>query len=297
MEGKFLLRRCQDQVLMSAEIALERRTARLRMSSTPRGTSSSGFPRTSVMLRLQPKVSQQAQSNVAPFPHSLQDLTPLQGQSLYQQLQLPLPTNPSKVSITLFIYGGSTAMGIAGLQYAKVSGARVITTSSPHNAEYLYSLGADHVLDYSSSTLVDEVKGIMKGEPLTRAWDCRPSEESGRTCAKVLAKAGSRYVTLLPHTQELVKEIIPSVETFFTAAYTVFGEPWFFLGYHDAVPEDHEFMKAFVHIAEDLMREGKVKAPRMFLNRGGKGLKGVLDGIQEMVEGKVSGGKLVYTRE
>lgn len=188
-------------------------------------------------------------------------------------------------------------MGIAGLQFARASGVRVITTSSPKNAEYLYSLGADHVLDYSSPTIVDEVRQIMKDEPLKFVWDCRPTEEGARISAAVLSKEGGRYVTLLPHTQALVKEINPSVETFFTAAYTVFGEPWFFLGYHDAVPEDHEFTKNFVLIAEDLLREGRVKAPRLFVNRGGKGLVGVLKGIEEMTAGNVSGGKLVYTRE
>jgi NADPH:quinone reductase-like Zn-dependent oxidoreductase len=198
---------------------------------------------------------------------------------------------------TLFIYGGSTAMGIAGLQFAKASGAKVITTSSPQNAEYLYSLGADHVLDYSSPTIIDEVKEITKGELLTLAWDCRPTEQGARICASILSREGGRYVTLLPQTQAIVEELNPKVETFFTAAYTVFGEPWFFLGYHDPVPADHEFMKTFVTISEDLMREGKIKAPRIFLNRGGKGLTGVLKGIQEMVEGNVSGGKLVYTRE
>ena len=188
-------------------------------------------------------------------------------------------------------------MGITGLQFAKASGAKVITTSSPHNAEYLYSLGADHVLDYWSPTIVDEVKEILQGQLLALAWDCRSTEQGARTCASILSREGGRYVTLLPHTQTIVEELNPKVETFFTAAYTVFGEPWFFLGYHDPVPDDHEFMKKFVTISEDLMREGKVKAPRVFLNRGGKGLTGVLKVIQEIGDGNVSGGKLVYTRE
>lgn len=78
----------------------------------------------------------------------------------------------------------------------------------------------------------------------------------------------------------------------------VFGKSRFFQGYHYAVSEDDGFMKAFVLIMTKLLQEGKVKALDMLPKRGGKKLlKGALHGIQEMVEGKASGGKLIYTRE
>jgi NADPH:quinone reductase-like Zn-dependent oxidoreductase len=35
-----------------------------------------------------------------------------------------------------------------GIQFAKLSGYRVIATCSPHNADYLKSLGADTTIDY-----------------------------------------------------------------------------------------------------------------------------------------------------
>ena len=42
------------------------------------------------------------------------------GQSLYQSLQLPLPTAPATEPFPLFIYGGSTATGTLAIQFAKL---------------------------------------------------------------------------------------------------------------------------------------------------------------------------------
>ena len=42
------------------------------------------------------------------------------GQSLYQSLQLPLPTAPVKEAFPLLIYGGSTATGTLAIQFAKL---------------------------------------------------------------------------------------------------------------------------------------------------------------------------------
>lgn len=54
------------------------------------------------------------------------------GQGLYQSLKLPLPGS-GKFDGFVLIYGGSTATGTLAIQYAKLSGARVITTCSPRN--------------------------------------------------------------------------------------------------------------------------------------------------------------------
>ena len=191
-------------------------------------------------------------------------------------------------------------MGIEAIQYAKLSSATVVTTSSPHNFDYLKYLGADHVLDHNSPTLVADVRALTGDGKLKLAMDARPSEASATVCAKVLSQeGGARYAALLPGTEETLKAINPSVETLQTAAFTGYGEPWTMpgRGIMDPVPADHEFQKAFMAVSEELLAQGKIKAPRVTLNSGGKGLEGVLRGFEEHKAGKISGGKFVYTME
>ncbi|KAM0347361.1 hypothetical protein ACHAPU_004881 [Fusarium lateritium] len=220
----------------------------------------------------------------------------IKGVGLYRTLKLPLPEEPPEEHYTIFIYGGSTAMGISAIQFAKLSGATVITTSSPSNAEYLKSLGADHVLDYKSNTLVDDVLRIADG-PVQYAFDSFPSDASAAISASVLDRSGNaKYVSLIPGFEKLVKKLNPSVDTQSILAFSAFGEPWMYENeYYKTVPGDFEFQKKFVLIAERLFAEGKVKAPRVFLNRGGSGFEGILYGLNEVRNWNVSGGKLVYT--
>ncbi|KAJ5239475.1 hypothetical protein N7468_004094 [Penicillium chermesinum] len=59
-----------------------------------------------------------------------------------------------------------------------------------------------------------------------------------------------------------------------------------------AKPEDKEFASKFCDIAEKLLAEGKVKVHRPKVSPGG--LKGVLEGLEQLKQAKVSGEKLVY---
>ena len=56
--------------------------------------------------------------------------------------------------------------------------------------------------------------------------------------------------------------------------------------------EDAQFMEMFIPIAEKLLAEGKIKVHPPSVRPGG--LRGILEGFQDLREGKVSGEKLVY---
>lgn len=106
---------------------------------------------------------------------------------------------------------------------------------------------------------------------------------------------GGKYRSLLGVDDKIIKGVNPKVEGGVTLAYNVFGEDFKKWGPFPAKQQDYEFGKMFWEMSRGLLAEGKVKAARQDVNRGGKGLEGVLKGLQEMREGKVSGVKLVYT--
>ncbi|OLN95887.1 Protein TOXD 4 [Colletotrichum chlorophyti] len=217
------------------------------------------------------------------------------GQGLYQTLQLPLPTAPATKPSQILIHGGSTAMGISGIQYAKLSGYDVIATSSPHNFDYLKSLGASAVFDYKSPTVSEDIRRHT-GDKLTVAWDCQSTVESATLVARALSSTeGGVIGTLLPIDKDKVKEANDKVEVKMSLYYTVFGEEFGYFGKRDAVPENYEFGKRFWELSRELLADGKLKPIRVIKNRGGSGLDGVIVGLKELKDGKVSAGKLVYT--
>lgn len=81
-----------------------------------------------------------------------------------------------------------------------------------------------------------------------------------------------------------------------TLMYTVFGEEFKFGSTSiPASSEDFEFAKEFMGITEKLLAEGKLKPHAEKV--GKDGLQGVLQGLEDLKTGKVSGNKLVYLVE
>jgi NADPH:quinone reductase-like Zn-dependent oxidoreductase len=56
------------------------------------------------------------------------------------------------------IHAGAGGVGLFALQFAKWKGAYVVTTSSERNIDFLKSVGADEVVDYTKYKLSDKVK-------------------------------------------------------------------------------------------------------------------------------------------
>lgn len=61
---------------------------------------------------------------------------------------------------TVFIPGGAGGVGHFAIQLAKWKGAKVITTTSTRNVDFVRSLGADVVIDYTKQAFVDVVKDV-----------------------------------------------------------------------------------------------------------------------------------------
>jgi NADPH:quinone reductase-like Zn-dependent oxidoreductase len=61
---------------------------------------------------------------------------------------------------TVLILGGAGGVGSAAVQIAKINGAHIITTASARNADYLKSIGADQVIDYSRVHFEEQVRNL-----------------------------------------------------------------------------------------------------------------------------------------
>lgn len=61
---------------------------------------------------------------------------------------------------TVLIHGGAGGVGSFAIQLAKGAGAKVITTSSPENAQFARSLGADEVIDYTTEDFDEKVHDV-----------------------------------------------------------------------------------------------------------------------------------------
>ncbi|MCJ1430746.1 hypothetical protein MMC27_000096 [Xylographa pallens] len=215
------------------------------------------------------------------------------GQALYQSLELPLPSEPTKEAFPLLIYGGSTATGTLAIQFAKLSGLTVVATASPHNHALVKELGADAVFDYNDPSCAEKIKEYTK-DKLYYAFDTIANERTGAICVASMASGSSiplKYSSLLG-VEKLPRE---DVENKHTLAYTMMGET-FTMGDNGpelpASKDDIEFGKMFWGLACKLLAEKKVKVHPVDVRPGG--LKGVLEGMEEMRQGKVSGKKLVY---
>lgn len=65
-----------------------------------------------------------------------------------------------KAGQKILIHGGAGGVGSFAIQLAHLAGAYVVATSSAKNHEYLRSLGADEVIDYTSVQFEDQVANV-----------------------------------------------------------------------------------------------------------------------------------------
>lgn len=211
-------------------------------------------------------------------------------QGLYQSLQLPWPTAPAKTPFPVLIYGGSTATGTLAIQFAKQSGLTVVTTCSPRNFDLVRGLGADHVFDYKSPTVGADIRAATD-DKLAHAFDCISLEASAAICAQALTSAENvaKYSSLLG----VAKFPRDDVSKAATMAYTAMGEAYRKGGQDTPAKEgDLVFAARFWQLAGELLAQGKIRVHRPEVREGG--LEGVLQGLDDLRQDRVSGVKLVY---
>src|SRR5258706_7878198 len=88
----------------------------------------------------------------------------------------------------VLILGGAGGVGVFAVQFARRKGAHVISTASTSNVDFVRSLGAETVVDYTKTRVGDEVHDVdlvfdtVGGEALASAW---PTLRRGGTLVSI----------------------------------------------------------------------------------------------------------------
>lgn len=114
--------------------------------------------------------------------------------ALFQKefLGLDLPQVETKPkSKTVFIWGGSSAVGSNAIQLGKAAGYEIIVTSSTKNFDYCKSLGADYVFDYTKPGVIDEIVTTLKSKDVAGGFDTI-SEDTLKTTIEIIEKTAGK---------------------------------------------------------------------------------------------------------
>ncbi|TCD67256.1 hypothetical protein EIP91_000333 [Steccherinum ochraceum] len=179
-------------------------------------------------------------------------------QTLYYPGYLGLVEPPAKTDKGewIFIYGGSTSVGMFAIQFAHLSGYKVATVASPKHHDLLKSYGADVVVDVFS--------------------------------VKTFGSGAGKLITILVVKPE-AQAVRSDVQITASLLYTVLGRAW---GTVHAQPDHRKHIAAFLTKFPGLFKSGAIKPNPTKLFEGG--LHAVSEGFEYMIAGKNSGEKIVF---
>ena len=135
---------------------------------------------------------------------------------------------------------------VSGIQVARLSGfSPIITTASPHNTDFLLSIGATHVLDrkLSASALAAEVKKITS-KPIKYIYEAISIKETQNAAYDILAPGGKIVIV----TQDLIdkEKLTPDKQI-----VCVSGNVWF--------EDSREIGVSLYKILPKLLEDGDIK--------------------------------------
>lgn len=213
-------------------------------------------------------------------------------QGLFHPLRLGLVEPPQKADKTewVFVYGGSSSVGMYVLQLAHLAGYKVATVASPKNHELCKSLGADVVFDYKDPNAVTKIKEVSK-DAIHHGFDTISQPATQEFSVKTLGLGAGKIITIQPP-DDGAKKLRDDVQVQGTLIYTSLGMPFKLWIDWPPIPEDKAHMANFLKQVPELVKSGAVKPNPVKLWEGG--LESVKDGLQYMREGKNSGEKIVY---
>ncbi|KAI2632854.1 zinc-binding dehydrogenase [Xylaria nigripes] len=217
-------------------------------------------------------------------------------QAMFQRLGLPEPGSPTTTPVPILINGGAASVGMYAIQLAKLAGLRVITTGSKQNHDFLKSLGADDVVDYTDAAWPEKVRQLTQ-DRLQYAFDCVAEPAITKAVAQAISSSkGGRVICILPRNSGELPPELSKVSVESTIVYTVFGHPIDLTGlgfqnWGGPTPRDREFWEKYLGLLPLFVESGQIK-PNPARELGG--LDAILDGFKLQADGKIRAAKVVY---
>lgn len=211
------------------------------------------------------------------------------GLAFHYELGIP-PQKTTNKDTFIIIWGGATATGILAIQIAKlVYGLKVITTASKKHHDKLKELGADVTLDYKDSDVVEQIKKAGNNS-IKYGFDCVSSHETFQSVYD--ATEGAEEVVLnnllFLTEKDLYTKAGRNVKVTFTDGYLSDGKV------HFGNQASEEMMESFLDFWDNFLPPvlGELEtAPLKVLEPG---LQSGNEGLRLLIEGKVSGEKVVF---
>lgn len=180
----------------------------------------------------------------------------------------------------MLVWGGSSSVGSAAVQTAKLFGFTVYATASPKHHDYIKTLGADRVFDYKDEKVVQNIVNIAKEDGIT-IHECYDAIGQTQLCLDVLKEFKGPGMSKLAAAAPL-REDSPTLEG--VDIQFVMAPPG------DEARSEH-FQFVFGKWLKEKLASGEfVPSPHVRVVEGG--LKGANNGLDELKQG-VSGVKLV----
>jgi NADPH:quinone reductase-like Zn-dependent oxidoreductase len=193
------------------------------------------------------------------------------------QLGMAVPPLDEGKGKTLFVWGGSSSVGVNATQLAAVAGYEVISVASRHNFELCKSVGATEVFDYKDANFIEKMTAALKGKDLVGCFNAIGTAETCKSICEIIEKSGTR---------KRLTSVAPGTESFAPEGFEMTciltgSEEWKSIASH-----------LFNWVGE-AMEQGvfKPKPDPWIL---GRGLEHLQKGVEEGIKG-YSGKKLVVT--
>jgi NADPH:quinone reductase-like Zn-dependent oxidoreductase len=137
---------------------------------------------------------------------------------------------------TVLVHGAGSGVGTAGIQIAKLFGARVITTAgSQEKLELAKKLGADEIINYRESDFLEDIRRITNKKGVDIVFEHTGGEVFEKSI-KIIGKGG-RLVTCGSTTDYVAKT---DLRYLYSRQLTIFGS---FMGTRDELVRSLEYYK------------------------------------------------------